>query len=106
VTTLVVLDDQTGQPAEIITDSDVAHDVADGKDVNNGCWSAGASWPSGWPPAARQERTSALASGAAIVVADLTSSTFCDTAGVQEMLLGHKAAGLPVSNCGLWCLGG
>jgi hypothetical protein len=36
VTTLVVLDDQTGQPARIITDTDVAHVVADGKDVNNG----------------------------------------------------------------------
>jgi CBS domain-containing protein len=47
VTTLVVLDGQTGQPAGIITDTDVAHVVADGKDVNNGCWSAGASWPSG-----------------------------------------------------------
>ena len=35
VTTLVVLDDQTGQPAGIITDTDVAHVVADGKDVNN-----------------------------------------------------------------------
>ncbi|HEX7267122.1 MAG TPA: CBS domain-containing protein [Streptosporangiaceae bacterium] len=35
MTTLVVLDDQTGQPAGIITDTDVAHVVADGKDVNN-----------------------------------------------------------------------
>jgi hypothetical protein len=35
VTTRVVLDDQTGQPARITTDTDVAHVVADGKDVNN-----------------------------------------------------------------------
>jgi anti-anti-sigma regulatory factor len=40
----------------------------------------------------RQELAAALASGAAIVVVDLTSTTFCDTAGVQEMVLAHKAA--------------
>ena len=31
---LVVVDEQTGRPVGIITDSDVAHVVADGKDVN------------------------------------------------------------------------
>ena len=40
----------------------------------------------------RQELASALASGAATVIADLTSTTFCDTAGVREVLLAHKAA--------------
>ena len=35
----------------------------------------------------RQQLAAALASGAAAVVADLTSTTFCDTAGVQEMVL-------------------
>ncbi len=33
-TALMVLDAQTGQPAGIITDADIAHAVADGKDVN------------------------------------------------------------------------
>jgi hypothetical protein len=35
VTTLMVLDDQTSQPAGIIAGTDVAHVVADGKDVNS-----------------------------------------------------------------------
>jgi CBS domain-containing protein len=34
-TALIVTDAQTGQPAGIITETDVAHAVADGKDVNN-----------------------------------------------------------------------
>ena len=34
-TALMVLDTQTGQPAGIITDADIAHAVADGKDVNS-----------------------------------------------------------------------
>ena len=34
-TALVVLDAQTGQSAGIITEADVAHAIADGKDVNN-----------------------------------------------------------------------
>src|SRR5260370_28629237 len=34
-TALMVLDPQTGQPAGIITEADVAHAVADGKDVNS-----------------------------------------------------------------------
>src|SRR5216684_2662773 len=33
-TALMVLDAQTGQPASIITEADIAHAVADGKDVN------------------------------------------------------------------------
>ncbi len=33
-TALMVLDAQTGQPAGIITEADIAHAVADGKDVN------------------------------------------------------------------------
>jgi CBS domain-containing protein len=32
---LIVVDAQTGQPAGIITDTDVAHAIADGKDVND-----------------------------------------------------------------------
>ena len=40
----------------------------------------------------RQQLAAALASGAATVAVDLTSTTFCDTAGVQEMLLAHWAA--------------
>jgi CBS domain-containing protein len=34
-TALVVVDAQTGQPAGIITEADVAHAIADGKDVND-----------------------------------------------------------------------
>jgi CBS domain-containing protein len=34
-TALIVADAQTGQPAGIITETDVAHAIADGKDVNN-----------------------------------------------------------------------
>ena len=34
-TALMVLDARTGQPAGIITEADVAHAVADGKDVNS-----------------------------------------------------------------------
>ena len=34
-TVLIVADTQTGQPAGIITETDVAHAIADGKDVNN-----------------------------------------------------------------------
>jgi CBS domain-containing protein len=34
-TALMVMDPQTGQPAGIITEADVAHAVADGKDVNS-----------------------------------------------------------------------
>jgi CBS domain-containing protein len=34
-TALVVLDSQTGQPIGILTDTDVAHVVADGKNVND-----------------------------------------------------------------------
>ncbi len=34
VTALMVLDARTGQPAGIITEADIAHAVADGKDVN------------------------------------------------------------------------
>jgi CBS domain-containing protein len=34
-TALVVVDAQTGQPAGIITEADVAHAIADGRDVNN-----------------------------------------------------------------------
>jgi len=34
-TALVVVDAQTGQPAGIITEADIAHAIADGRDVNN-----------------------------------------------------------------------
>ena len=34
-TALMVVDAQTGQPAGIITEADIAHAVADGKDVNS-----------------------------------------------------------------------
>ena len=34
-TALIVADAQTGQPVGIITDGDVAHAIADGKDVND-----------------------------------------------------------------------
>jgi CBS domain-containing protein len=34
-TALMVLDTQAGQPVGIITEADIAHAVADGKDVNN-----------------------------------------------------------------------
>ena len=34
-TALMVVDAQTGQPAGIITEADVAHAIADGKDVND-----------------------------------------------------------------------
>ena len=34
-TALMVLDAKTGQPAGIITEADIAHAVADGKDVNS-----------------------------------------------------------------------
>ncbi len=34
-TALIVADAQTGQPAGIITEADVAHAIADGKDVND-----------------------------------------------------------------------
>jgi CBS domain-containing protein len=34
-TALMVLDARTGQPAGIITEADIAHAVADGKDVNS-----------------------------------------------------------------------
>lgn len=40
----------------------------------------------------RRKLASALAAGAATVVVDLTSTTFCDTAGVQEMVRAHRAA--------------
>jgi CBS domain-containing protein len=33
-TALMVLDAQTGQPAGIVTEADIAHAVADGKEVN------------------------------------------------------------------------
>ncbi len=34
-TALLVVDAQTGQPAGIITETDIAHAIADGKDVND-----------------------------------------------------------------------
>ncbi len=34
-TALMVLDAQTGQPVGILTEADIAHAVADGKDVNS-----------------------------------------------------------------------
>jgi CBS domain-containing protein len=34
-TALIVVDAQTGQPAGIMTEADVAHAIADGKDVND-----------------------------------------------------------------------
>jgi CBS domain-containing protein len=34
-TALMVVDAQTGQPAGIITEADIAHAIADGKDVND-----------------------------------------------------------------------
>jgi CBS domain-containing protein len=34
-TAAIVMDTQTGQPAGIITETDIAHAVADGKDVND-----------------------------------------------------------------------
>jgi CBS domain-containing protein len=34
-TALIVVDAQTGQPAGIITEAEIAHAIADGKDVNN-----------------------------------------------------------------------
>jgi signal-transduction protein with cAMP-binding, CBS, and nucleotidyltransferase domain len=34
-TALLVIDAQSGQPADIITEADVAHAIADGKDVND-----------------------------------------------------------------------
>jgi IMP dehydrogenase len=34
-TALIVVDGQSGQPAGIITETDVAHAIADGKDVND-----------------------------------------------------------------------
>jgi CBS domain-containing protein len=34
-TALMVMDAQTGQPAGIITEADIAHAIADGKDVND-----------------------------------------------------------------------
>ncbi len=34
-TALIVADAQTGQPAGIITEADIAHAIADGKDVND-----------------------------------------------------------------------
>jgi CBS domain-containing protein len=34
-TALMILNPQTGQPAGIITEADIAHAVADGKDVNS-----------------------------------------------------------------------
>jgi len=37
---------------------------------------------------------------------DLQATTFCDTAGVQEMLLVHKAAVAGALTCGLLCLRG
>ena len=40
----------------------------------------------------RQELALALAAGAATVIVDLTSTTFCDTAGVREMVLVRKVA--------------
>lgn len=40
----------------------------------------------------RRKLACALAAGAATVVVDLTSTMFCDTAGVQEMVRAHKAA--------------
>jgi anti-anti-sigma factor len=38
-----------------------------------------------------QELASALAAGAATVIVDLTSTAFCDTAGVQEVLQAYRA---------------
>jgi anti-anti-sigma factor len=40
----------------------------------------------------RRELAGALGAGAATVVVDLTSTTFCDTAGVREMVWAYKAA--------------
>ena len=34
-TALIVTDTQTGQPAGLITEADIAHAIADGKDVND-----------------------------------------------------------------------
>ena len=34
-TSLMVMDAQNGQPADIITEEDITHAIADGKDVNN-----------------------------------------------------------------------
>jgi anti-anti-sigma regulatory factor len=48
----------------------------------------------------RQQLVSALASGAAIVAVDLTFTTFCDTAGVQKMLLAiRRRRGHPLAGC-------
>jgi anti-sigma B factor antagonist len=40
----------------------------------------------------RQELASALAAGTAGVIIDLTSTTFCDTAGLREIVTAYKAA--------------
>jgi hypothetical protein len=47
-----------------------------------------------------------LAAGAVTVVADLTPTTVCDTAGVREMLLATGRRQSRASSCGLWCLPG
>jgi anti-anti-sigma factor len=40
----------------------------------------------------RQDLSAAFAPGVTLVVADFSSSTFCDTAGIREMVVAHKLA--------------
>lgn len=40
----------------------------------------------------RQELYSALAAGAAVVVADMTATTFCDSMGVRALFMAHQQA--------------
>jgi anti-sigma B factor antagonist len=39
-----------------------------------------------------EQLDSAIASGAATVIADMTATTFCDSAGARELLLAHHKA--------------
>jgi anti-sigma B factor antagonist len=40
----------------------------------------------------RQELYSALATGAAVVVADMTATTFCDSMGCRALIMAHRQA--------------
>jgi len=40
----------------------------------------------------RQELSSALATGVAVVVADMTATTFCDSMGIRTLFMAHQQA--------------
>jgi CBS domain-containing protein len=74
-TALIVVDAQTGQPAGIITEADVAHAIADGKDVNDL-----------WVDAVMTTRPAVI-----------TTTSICDAAKIMTARSSARSSALPQS---------